>query len=167
MTSKMAGNYNFAIGRKIKCIFTESELYLDGTYSEHHPFENLSIRRIDKPLFILLDNDVLVRLYATSLSVADDYEKRYVLGEDFTPDTKAQREFEKLCGLTIMDVKELYINKYDYADEDGNLPIYMDEFQNSDGITDLVLSFDSGLRILCYMFLDFFDLEIVEGKGQN
>lgn len=164
MVSENAKNYKFAIGRTIKQIYTESELYLDGKYNEHNPFENLSIRRIDEPIFILLDNDILVRLYATSLSIADDFEKRYVLGEDFKPDIKAQREFEKLCGLTIIDVKELYENKYDYDDGDGSISLYSDEFQNRGGITDLVLLFDNGMRLLCYMFLDFFDIEFVEDK---
>ena len=41
MVSENAKNYKFAIGRTIKQIYTESELYLDGKYNEHNPFENL------------------------------------------------------------------------------------------------------------------------------
>lgn len=164
MIGKTAKDYKFAIGRKIKRIFTESELYLDGNYREDNTFEKLSIRRIDQPIFVLLDNDVLARLYATSFSIADDYEKEYVFSENFTSDIKAQKEFEKLCGLTIIEIKEIYENKYDYFDEDGTLPSYLDELPNGERIRDLVLLFDNGLRILCYMFLDFFDIEIVENN---
>ena len=39
--------------------------------------------------------------------------------------------------------------------------------QNRGGITDLVLLFDNGMRLLCYMFLDYFDMEFVEGKVQS
>ncbi len=167
MTREKVNNYKFAIGRKIQRIFTESELYLDGKYCEYNPFENLSIRRIDKPIFMLLDNDILVKLYATSFSIADDYDKKYVFGEDFTSNKESQKEFERLCGLTIIDVQELYENKYDYADEQGNFPKYLDEFKNSDEKTDLIILFNNGLRVLCYMFLDYFDIEFVENTEDN
>ena len=162
MSNNTLKDYSFAIGRKIKQVFIESELYLDGNYSEHNPFENLSVRRIDKPLFILLENDALLRLYGTSLSLADDYDKEYVFGDKFVLNVKSQKEFSRVYGLTITDVEEFYINKYDLADSKGNIPDYFEVFQNSDKLTDLVIVFNSGLRFLCNMFLDYFDIEMVE-----
>ena len=166
MTNNMRKDYSFAMGIKIKQIFIESELYLDGNYSEHNAFENLSIRRIDTPLFLLLENDVLLRLYGTSLSIADDYDKEYVFGDKFVLNIKSQKEFNRLYGLTIVDVEEIYMNKYDLADDDGHIPSYFEEFQNSDKqndkLIDLAIVFNNGLRLVCCMFLDFFDIEIVE-----
>lgn len=138
-------DYAFAIGRKIKRVFSESELHLDGRYNEEAPYEDLSIRRIDEPLFLLLDNDLLVRLYATSFRTADEYEREYVLGTDFAANEKTQKEFEMLCGLTISEIQEFY-----------------DELDDLDEMTDLIIVLDSGLRLICTTFLDYFDIEIIE-----
>lgn len=167
MANNTEKDYKFAIGRKIKQVFIESELYLDGKNNGNLLCEKLSVRRIDTPLFILLDNDVLLRLYGTSLTVADDYAKEFVFGDGFASNDKSQKEFERLCGLTITDIEGFYKNKYDLADDEGNILTNNDEFQISEGLTDLAVVFDSGLRLVCYTFLDYFDIEIVEKQSKS
>ena len=152
-------DYCFAVGQKIKKVLVESELYLDGK-EPRAAFESLGRRRIDTPLFLLLDNDTLLRLYASSLSVADRDTRDYVMGEDFCPNKRTSKEFEMLCGLSIVKVEEFYANLYDFTDDQGNLP---DNFDVSHGeLTNLVLVFDNGLRLLCFMVLDFFDMEVFQ-----
>ena len=164
MISICEKDYCFAIGRKIKRVFTESELYRDGKYDERYPFTNLSLRMIDKPLFLLLDNNMLLRLYGTSLSVANGYDVRYVLGKKFKKNAKTQKEFKRLCGLTIVNVQEFHANQYDYSADGTVEKVLPDEFGNGCGLTDLAIVFDNGLRFVCYMYLDFFEIEIVESK---
>ena len=159
-------DYKFAIDRKIKRVFVESELYLDGKSNETLLCEKLSVIRIDTPLFLLLDNDVLLRLYGTSLAIADDYVKEFVLSDGFASNDKSQKEFERLCDLTITDIEEFYKNKYDLADDEGNVPTSFDEFDNNDKLTDLSIAFDNGLRLVCYTFFDYFDIEIVEKQSK-
>ena len=165
MANQTARDYKFAIGRQIKRIFVESELFLDGRYNEYNPLHIPSVRRIDKPLFLLLDNGALARLHSTSLSVADDYSKEYVFSKDFLSNEETQKEFDLLCGLTIMDIKEFHENKYDLADEKGHIPSCADAFNDEDGPTHLVIVFDSGLRLVCNAFLDYFDINIVESSS--
>lgn len=157
-------DYGFAIGRKINKVFIEGELYLDGKKNKDFFGEKPSVRRLDTPIFILLDNETLVRLYSYSLSIADDYAKEYVFSSNFVPNNEAQNEFERLCGLTITDVEEFYEFKYDSADNEGNIKSPDDNFNNLNRLTDLAILFDNGLRLVCYSFLDFFDIDIVEAR---
>lgn len=160
MTNTPFNKYKFAIGKKIKQVFIESELYLDRKYDEYVPCQNLSVRRIDKPLFLLLDNNVLVRLAATSFSVADDYTREYVFSKDFTANPRAQKEFKKLCDLTIVDVQELYQNEYTF--EDDFYGHWNQENDFKEEISDFIILLDNGLRLISYSFFDYFDIELVE-----
>ena len=143
-------DYEFAIGRRIAKVFIESELYLDGTYDEQNPDEDLTIRRVDKPLFILLDNGELVRLYATSFSVADHYTKEYVFSNEFNADSRSQQAFQFLCGHTILDVKNVYEPLCEIED-----------VEKQKEPSDIVIALDNGLRLICYLFFDYFDIRIV------
>ncbi len=53
--------YAFAIGKQIKQVFTESFLYLDGSNNMEH-YEETSIKRIDMPLFLLLNDGMLFKI---------------------------------------------------------------------------------------------------------
>ena len=117
--SYIVDKYAFAIGKQIKQVFTESFLYLDGSNNMEH-YEETSIKRIDMPLFLLLNDDMLLRLHGSSFSVVDGYLREYVLSDDFNSDTETQQMFQFLCDRTIIDVQEYRIY-YDYEDKDNNI----------------------------------------------
>lgn len=152
-------SYAFAIGKQIKQVFTESYLYLDGL-NNAEDYEDTSIRRMDKPLFLLLENDSLVMLYGSSLHVADNFYKEYVLCQDFRSEASTQRVFQFLCGTTILDIQE-YKMYYDYEDKEYNVNEFAEPI-NPDDISDLVIVLDNGIRLVCNMFFDYFDIRIIE-----
>ena len=155
-----ADKYSFVIGEQIKNVFTESKLYLDGKYDEN-TFEALSTRRLDKPLFILLYSDLLVRLCGSSLSIADEYTKEYVFGEAFKPCKKTQNEFKRLHGLTVTEIVEVFESDYGFEEES----YFIDPFnapKSASAPTDLIIQLDNGLRLVCNMCFDYFDIQIVD-----
>ena len=152
-------SYAFAIGKQIKQVFTESYLYLDGL-NNAEVYEDTSIRRMDKPLFLLLENDSLVTLHGPSLYVTDDFYKKYVLGKDFHSEASTQRAFQFLCGTTILDIQE-YKVYYDYEDKEYNVNEFAEPI-NPDDISDLAIVLDNGMRLVCNMFFDYFDIRILE-----
>lgn len=157
---KSTDKYGFAIGKQIKKVFTESFLYRNGEYDEY-TYEDLPLRRIDQPLYLLLDSGALVRLHSTSFDLADNYTKKYVFGKEFTPNKETQKEFEMLCGLTIVEISEVFESKYDFEDELDSL----DSFgfpKDTSKPTDLIIIFDNGLRLVCNAFFDYFDVRIVD-----
>ena len=77
-----------------------------------------------------MDNGELLRLYGTSLSVADDYSKEYVSGYEFIQNGKTQQEFKRLRDLTVTKVEEFHQSKYDIADSDG---VFADNFKGRGG----------------------------------
>ena len=155
-------NYDFALGRKIEQIFTESELYLDGKYNENYPLEKTSVMRLDKTLYILLDNGEMLSLYSTSLSIADKHTKQRLLSREFKADTNAQIAFNMLCGHIITDVQEWYENKYEIDEDSAECFDGLGRLRDFDKPTDLVIILDNGLRLICYSSWDYFDIEIVE-----
>ena len=82
----------FAVGKKICRVFTESELFDTSCYGHSR------IRRIDMPLFLLMDDGSVLRLCGHWLSVASAYEIEE-LQEEPEP-------FAPLCGRTILSVDE-------------------------------------------------------------
>ena len=156
--SDITTKYSFAIGKQIKQIFTESYLYLDGS-NNIQELENSSIRRIDKPLLILLENGELLRLHATSFSMADDFLREYVFSENFCPDIKTQQAFQFMCGKKILNVQE-YKVYFDYEDKENNLDEFA-ELINPDDVSSIAIILDNGIRLVCEMFFDYFDICIV------
>lgn len=156
--SDTATKYSFAIGKQIKQIFTESYLYLDGS-NNIHELENSSIRRIDKPLFLLLENGEILMLYGTSFSKTDEFLREYVFGEDFHHDIKTQQEFQFMCGKKISNVEE-YKVFFDYEDKENNLNEFADPIKPSD-VSSIAITLDNGVRLVCEMFFDYCDVCIV------
>ena len=151
-------DYKFAIGRSIKQIFTESELYLDGKYNEEHPWEKTSVIRLDKPLYILLDNGEILRLYSTSLSIAAECVRERILCSA----EAVKSAFNMLRGRTVTDVQEWYENKYEIDEDSAECFDGLGRLRDFDKPTDLVIILDNGLRLICYSSWDYFDIEIVE-----
>ena len=156
--SNVSTKYSFAIGKQIKQIFTESCFYLDGS-NNIDELESSSIRRIDKPLFLLLENGELLRLYGNSFSISDNFLREYVFGGAFQPDIKTRQVFQFMCGKTISSVQE-YSTYFDYEDRENNLDEFA-ELIKPDYISSIAITLDNDICLICSMFFDYFDIRIV------
>ncbi len=101
-----------------------------------------------------------LRLHGSSFSVVDGYLREYVLSDDFNSDTETQQMFQFLCDRTIIDVQEYRIY-YDYEDKDNNINEF-GEIITPDDLSDVAIVLDNGVRLVCNMFFDYFDIRIIE-----
>ena len=155
----MRDKYAFAIDKRIIQVFTDSFLYLDGI-NNVECYEECSVRRIDKPLFLFLEDGTLVRLHGTSLSVCNEVLKEYVFCQDFHRNIQTQRAFQFLCGRSITSVQE-FETYYNYEDETDNFHDPAEPIKPGE-LSDIAVVLDNGIRLVCNMFFDYFDIRIVE-----
>lgn len=157
-------NYNFAVERTIIKVLSQSSLYLDGSYNKYAIYENLAIRRIDKPLYLLLDNKNLIRLYGVTLSDVQDDDKEYILSKDYISDPKTVKEFDMLCGSKVISIEELSENKYEPEDEKAEYNYSYNNLASTNTPTSLLIVFDNGIRLISSTFFDYCNIEIIENE---
>lgn len=95
-------DYSFALNKKIVDVFTESELF-DTSYCDKP-----GILCIDHPLFLHMDDGLVLRLFGDHLSPSFEGSIERQKGNHKKYFNNATPAFQRLIGKTIIAVNEIY-----------------------------------------------------------
>lgn len=137
-------DYDCIKGKKICRVLTHSELFTTKANSTNR------LVRIDAPLYLLLEDETILRLFGEMLSVVQNYQTQEVraLFEKQGTLNDAEQALQCLCGRTILDA---YAVLEDFCEENTGKPR---------NVIALHLTLDGGLQLETYTAFDeFSDIE--------